>query len=123
PIVPEFENAVGADGEVYLIFPNTMLFMQRSFMSLRTLLPRGTSETYEVNLFYISDDAAHGPYEAEREKLSTGAHLINNQDIPILTRLQTTRGSMAADDANFVPSWDHIPQLFQIRVAEGLIGA
>jgi hypothetical protein len=98
------------------------MYVHLSFISLRTLLPRGPGSTHEVNLFYVDQAVMADSFAEQRQRMIAGAHLVNDQDLPILSRLQATRASLVADRARFVPDWDYIPQHFQIRVAEELLG-
>jgi choline monooxygenase len=120
PVIPELEKALGADDETYCLFPNTLLFVQRSFYSVRVVLPRGADSTYTLNAVYVSEEAKGEQFEADRKRIHDAVALINDQDVDILRRLQATRMSPAADRARFVPDWDFMSHEFQVRLAEEL---
>jgi choline monooxygenase len=120
PVIPELERVLGADDETYWLFPNTLLFVQRSFVSLRTIVPRGVDSTYAVNAVYVTEEAMGEQYEPDRKRMKASVALVNDQDVDILKRLQATKTSPAADEGRFVPDWDFMSHQFQVRIAEAL---
>ena len=120
PIIPELAKALGADDETYLLFPNTLLFVQRSFVSMRTILPRSVDSTYALNAVYVTEEAMAEPFEADRTRMKASVDLVNDQDVGILVRLQATKTSLAADHGRFAPDWDFMSHQFQVRIAEEL---
>jgi choline monooxygenase len=123
PVIPALEKALGADDETYCLFPNTLLFVQRSFYSVRVVLPRTADSTYVMNAVYVAPEAKEGMFDADRERIHAAVALVNDQDVDILTRLQATRMSPAADRARFVPDWDFMSHEFQVRLAEELLSS
>jgi len=120
PVIPALEKALGVDDETYCLFPNTLLFVQRSFYSVRVILPCSVDSTYAMNAVYVPDQAKGEQYEADRKRIRASVALINDQDVDILKRLQATRTSPVADRARFVPDWDFMSHEFQVRLAEEL---
>jgi choline monooxygenase len=107
--------------ESFFVFPNTLLFAYPSFMALRTILPIGPTLTREVEHLYVSTDAMADGFEEQRTRMKEASRLINDQDLPILARLQATRASAAVDTGRFAPSWDGRARMFQVRIAEALV--
>jgi choline monooxygenase len=120
PVIPELDTVLGADDETYWLFPNTLLFVQRSFVSLRTILPRGVDSTYAMNAVYVTEEAMTEAFEPDRKGMKASVTLVNDQDVEILERLQATKTSPAADHGRFVPDWDFMSHQFQVRIAEEL---
>jgi choline monooxygenase len=118
PIIPPLDKALGADDETYWIFPNTLIFAQRSFVSIRTILPIDASSTRELNAIYVSAETTPERFSKERQQMKEAIDLVNVQDVGILARLQATRISIAADRARFAPEWDFMSHQFQTRIAE-----
>jgi phenylpropionate dioxygenase-like ring-hydroxylating dioxygenase large terminal subunit len=108
--------------ESFFVFPNTLLFAHPSFLALRTILPLGATRTREVEHVYVSGDAMADGFEEQRRQIKESSRLINDQDLPILARLQATRASAAVDAGRFAPDWDRRAWMFQMRVAEALAG-
>jgi choline monooxygenase len=107
--------------ESFFVFPNTLLFAYPSFMALRTILPIGPTLTREVEHLYVSTEAMADGFEEQRTKMKDASRLINDQDLPILARLQATRASAAVDTVRFAPDWDGRARMFQVRIAEALV--
>jgi choline monooxygenase len=118
PTIPALEKALGVDDETYWIYPNTLIFAQRSFLSIRTILPVDVATTREWNAIYVSQEVSTERFSAERQKVKEAIDLVNVQDVGILERLQATRSSMAADRGRFAPEWDFMSHQFQTRIAE-----
>jgi choline monooxygenase len=100
------------------MFPNTLIFAQRSFLSIRTILPVDVSTTREWNAIYVSPEVSAERFGPERQKMKEAIDLVNVQDVGILERLQATRPSMAADRGRFAPEWDFMSHQFQTRIAD-----
>jgi len=120
PSIPQLATALGNDDQTYCLFPNTLLFVQRSFLSVRAVVPRDASLTYVSNSVYVSEEAAHEKFSAERKLLKDTLHLVNEQDMVVLARLQATRQSPAVDRGKFAPQWDFLSHEFQLRIASTL---
>jgi phenylpropionate dioxygenase-like ring-hydroxylating dioxygenase large terminal subunit len=118
PIIAPLEKALGADDETYWMYPNTLIFAQRSFLSMRTILPIDPSTTRELNAIYVSPEVTPEKFSAERQRMKEAIQLVNVQDVGILERLQATRSSIAADRGRFAPEWDFMSHQFQTRIAE-----
>lgn len=122
PSIPQLETALGNDDQTFCLFPNTLLFVQRSFLSVRAVVPLDAALTYVSNSVYVSEAAAHETFSPERELLKETLHLVNEQDMVVLGRLQATRRSPAVDRGRFAPQWDFLSYEFQLRVASALKG-
>ncbi len=120
PVIPELARSLGADDETYCLFPNTLVFAQRSFFSVRTILPRAVDSAFEMNAVYVSEETTVEEFGADRQRIKEAIRLVNQQDVEILSRLQATRGSIAVDRGRFAPEWDFMSHQFQMRIAEAL---
>jgi choline monooxygenase len=118
PVIPALESVLGADDETYSLFPNTLLFVQRSFVSVRCVVPRSVDSSYTMNAVYLSSNAMTDDFNADRQRLQAAVALVNDQDVGILVRLQATKASLAADRGRFVPDWDFMSHQFQVRLAQ-----
>ena len=123
PVVPQLKAVLGEDDETYSLFPNTLLFIHPSFFTARTLIPRDAGTTYVQNAVYVHESAGEERFAGERERLTKSVHLVNQQDMDILAKLQATRASPVADRCRLAPEWDVMSHLFQIRAAEALVEA
>ena len=120
PSIPQLEAALGSDDQTYCLFPNTLLFVQRSFLSVRAVVPLNPALTYVSNSVYVSELAFDEKFNPERKLLKETLHLVHEQDKGVLARLQLTRQSPAVDRGRFSPQWDFLSHEFQLRIASAL---
>jgi choline monooxygenase len=126
PVIPALADALGQNTEGFYIFPNTLLIAQPSFVSLRIVLPKSATLTYQREVTYLTAEAKVDRFAAQREQFAKFNKLVNDQDLPIVRRLQSTRASpqnVAVDRGRFVPDWDVRSNMFQIRIVEALLDA
>jgi choline monooxygenase len=122
PPIEGLADVLEDHAESFFLFPNTLLFAHPGFVAFRTIHPRGPEATYEIELVYVTPGALGPEYAEQRAAMASASRLINDQDLPILARLQATRASAALDRGRFLASWDTRAHLFQLRVAEVLAG-
>jgi hypothetical protein len=119
-------ESCGQNSEGFHIFPNTLLIGQPSFLSIRIVLPISADTSYQREVTYLAAEANSARFAAQREQLAKFNKLVNDQDLPIVRRLQATRASLdnvSTDRGRFVPDWDVRSNMFQIRVVEALLDA
>lgn len=118
PDISGLSEALGPNSKAAIIFPNTLLYMYPSWIGLRTVIPLTADSCYQAHLTYISKDGEAEEFAETRRLFKEGSLVINDQDLPIISRVQATRASAVADRSRFVPDWDVRSHRFQVRVAE-----
>ena len=85
--------------------------------------PVSATRTVEHLAVFVDASAAAPEFAESREQLCDTLFHVNDQDLPILAKLQTGRRSPAADSASLVSHWDQVTALFQELVRQRLSGA
>jgi choline monooxygenase len=106
--------------DIFCVFPNTLLFIEPDFFQVIAFEPIAADRTAEHMAVFTAGAAADPVYAAARENLARVLFEVNEQDLPVLARLQRGRRSPAADRNHLVPAWDQIGARFQDLVAEAL---
>jgi len=120
PPIAALAEALGENSESFLVFPNTLVFVHPTFTVSRVVLPRGPKSTHVYEPVYVAADTMAPDYDSARRQIIESATLVADQDLPILARLQDTRGSAALDRGRFAPDWDRRSYMFQRLIAESL---
>jgi choline monooxygenase len=126
PPLPAITDACGGNMEGFHLFPNTLLIAYPSFLQLRIVLPIDAGLTHQCELTYVAAEAKADRFADQLEQFAKANRLINDQDVPIVHRLQSTRAfpqSVSTDRGRFVPDWDARSSMFQIRIVESLLDA
>jgi choline monooxygenase len=126
PHIPVITDACGGNMEGFHIFPNTLLIAYPSFLQLRIVLPIDAGLTHQREVVYVAAEAKANRFADQLEQFAKANKLINDQDVPIVHRLQSTRAfpqSVSTDRGRFVPEWDARSNMFQIRIVETLLDA
>lgn len=121
------ENPLPAFGEVsadwdtrqdiFCVFPNALLFLQSNWFQVIGYEPVSAGRTIEHMAVFIDASAAGDRYDQTRRELCKVLFQVNDQDLPILARLQRGRHSAAADRNHLLPQWDMIGACFQTLAA------
>ncbi|MCX4097022.1 aromatic ring-hydroxylating oxygenase subunit alpha [Nocardia sp. alder85J] len=104
--------------DIFCVFPNALLFLEADWFQVIGFDPLAPDRTVEHMAVFVDRTAAAAEYTATRTQLARALFAVNEQDLPILRRLQAGRHSPAADATNLVAAWDQITALFQQRVAD-----
>ncbi|MEU5877040.1 aromatic ring-hydroxylating dioxygenase subunit alpha [Spirillospora sp. NPDC047279] len=109
--------------ELYALFPNALVFLEADWFQVIAFEPAGPEATVEHMAVFVDATAAGDGFAAARASLCEVLFEVNDQDVPILERMQRGRRSPAADHNHLDPHWDQISARFQVRVAEILEAA
>ncbi|MCX4094653.1 aromatic ring-hydroxylating oxygenase subunit alpha [Nocardia sp. alder85J] len=112
------QRARGQD--LFCVFPNTLLILEGDWLQVIGFQPVSPTRTVEHMAVFV-DRAAAGPEFADaRNQLCDSLFHINEQDLPILAKLQAGRRSPGSDATALAPQWDQVTALFQHLVAQRL---
>ncbi|MEZ5152990.1 aromatic ring-hydroxylating oxygenase subunit alpha [Rhodococcus zopfii] len=103
--------------DIFCVFPNALVFLEADWFQVIGYEPVAPDRTVEHMAIFVDESAMGETHSAAREKLTEVLFGVNEQDMPILYRLQEGRKSPASDATNLVPHWDQITALFQRMVA------
>ncbi|WP_019930527.1 aromatic ring-hydroxylating dioxygenase subunit alpha [Nocardia sp. BMG111209] len=104
--------------DIFCVFPNALLFLEADWFQVIGFDPLAPGRTLEHMAVFVDRTAAGAEFAGTRTQLAEALFAVNEQDLPILRRLQAGRHSPAADATNLVAAWDQITALFQQRVAD-----
>ena len=108
PQQPGLPERLRAAQDLVCAFPNTLLLLTPGWYQAITVHPDGPAASRERFAVYYMGDAAMTPgRERQRREFTAALERVNEQDLPILARLQQGRQSPAADRLLFSPYWDH----------------
>nr|WP_314142001.1 aromatic ring-hydroxylating dioxygenase subunit alpha [uncultured Rhodococcus sp.] len=107
-----------AGQDIFCVFPNALLFLEADWFQVIGFEPISPTRTIEHMAVFVDHSASGEDYGAARKKLGEVLFGVNEQDLPILYKLQAGRRSPGSDATNLMPGWDQITAMFQIRVAE-----
>ena len=123
--LPTFGDVPIADREwqeLYWIAPNLLLMAQSDHVWMIGLQPLAPGRTVEHLAVFVDHEAGADRFASERAQIAEVLFAINEEDIPVLQRLQAGRLSPAADCSTFAPHWDGIVSRFHRRIGEFLAG-
>ncbi|TKV58808.1 aromatic ring-hydroxylating dioxygenase subunit alpha [Nakamurella flava] len=104
--------------DIFCVFPNALLFLEADWFQVIGFDPIAPDRTVEHMAVFVDRAAAGEDYGPARKRLCEVLYEVNEQDLPILHKLQTGRRSPAADRTYLVPQWDQVTAYFQERVAD-----
>jgi phenylpropionate dioxygenase-like ring-hydroxylating dioxygenase large terminal subunit len=103
--------------DIFCVFPNALVFLEPDFFQVIAYQPVAPDRTVEhMAVFFAA--AGADEYAEARASACRVLFEVNDQDIPILARLQRGRRSPRGDRNHLVPHWDQITARFQTLVAE-----
>jgi choline monooxygenase len=106
-----------AGQDIFCVFPNALLFLEADWFQVIGFEPTSPTRTVEHMAIFVDSSAAGEDFGAARKKLSQVLFDVNEQDLPILYKLQEGRRSPGSDAVNLLSYWDQITALFQTHVA------
>jgi choline monooxygenase len=118
PLLGEVPEHLHARQDIFCVFPNALVFLEADWFQVISFSPEAADRTVEHMAVFVDSSAAGPEYAAERAALCSVLFEVNDQDMPILARLQAARRSPAADANHLVPSWDQVGAVFQQLVAD-----
>lgn len=111
-----------AGQDIFCVFPNALLFLEADWFQVIGFEAKSPTRTVEHMAIFVDSSAASEDYAAARKKLGQVLFEVNEQDLPILYKLQEGRRSPGSDATNLVSYWDQITALFQTHVAQRMSG-
>jgi choline monooxygenase len=102
--------------DIFCVFPNALVFLEADWLQVIGFEPIAPDMTIEHMAVFVDRDAAGDDFAVARASLAEVLFGVNEQDVPVLERLQAGRRSSAAGRGNLVAHWDQIGARFQSLV-------
>lgn len=122
PLLGDIGETFGGRQDLYCVFPNVLVFLEAGWFQVIGVEPVAPDRTIEHMAVYVDRDAGGAAFEGSRKLLCDSLFEINDQDLPILRKLQEGRHSPATDRNFLLPQWDQVTAHFQQRVLDALTG-
>ena len=106
--------------DIFCVFPNALVFLEADWFQVIAFEAVAADRTVEHMAVFVDRDAMTDDYAEARTSLADVLFGVNDQDVPILVRLQAGRASAASWRNHLVPAWDQIGARFQVLVAEAM---
>ena len=106
--------------DLFCVFPNALLFMEADWFQVIGFEPVAADRTIEHMAVFVDRDAMGNQFTAARAALAAALFGVNDQDVPVLERLQAGRQSSVSGRTNLVARWDRIGARFQMLVVNAL---
>ncbi|MEE4024073.1 aromatic ring-hydroxylating dioxygenase subunit alpha [Gordonia sp. PKS22-38] len=103
--------------DIFCVFPNALLFLEADWFQVIGYDAVAPDRTVEHMAIFVDETATAEKYSPARKSLTDILFEVNEQDMPILHRLQKGRRSPGSDRTNLVTHWDQITAAFQQLVA------
>ena len=103
--------------DLVCVFPNTLLLLTPGWFQAIIVQPDGVARSSErFAVYYMGDEAMGETRLGQRRDFTRALERVNEQDLPILERLQQGRSSPAAGELRLSPFWDGCGRTFHTRV-------
>jgi choline monooxygenase len=106
--------------DLFCVFPNALLFMEADWFQVIGFEPVAPDRTIEHMAVFVDRDAIGDEFADARTSLAAALFGVNDQDVPVLARLQAGRHSAVSDRGNLVAHWDQIGARFQMLVRNAI---
>jgi choline monooxygenase len=106
--------------DIFCVFPNALVFIESDWFQVIAFQPVAPDRTVEHMAVFVDRDAAGDGFAEARSSLCDVLFGVNDQDVPVLRRLQHGRHSAATDRNHLVPHWDQIGARFQALVRDAM---
>jgi len=106
--------------DIFCVFPNALLFIEADWFQVIAFEPVAADRTVEHMAVFVDRDAMGDEMIPARRALADVLFGVNDQDVPVLRRLQAGRHSTIADRNHLVAHWDQITARFQLLVAAAM---
>ena len=106
--------------DIFCVFPNALVFIEADWFQVIAFEPVAADRTAEHMAVFVDRDAMGDEMIPARRALADVLFGVNDQDVPVLRRLQAGRRSTVADRNHLVPHWDQITARFQLLVAAAM---
>jgi choline monooxygenase len=104
--------------DIFCVFPNALLFLEADWFQVIGFEPIAPDRTVEHMAVFVDHDATGHEFAAARDSLVAALFGVNDQDVPVLERLQAGRRSSVSGRGNLVAHWDQIGARFQSLVLQ-----
>lgn len=104
--------------DLFCVFPNALLFLEADWLQAIGVSPAAADRTVEHMAVFVDRGAAGEGLAVSRKELCDVLYQVNDQDLPVLARLQAGRRSPGSDATWLVPAWDQVTAHFLARVVE-----
>jgi choline monooxygenase len=111
---------VQARQDIFCLFPNTLVFIEADWFQVIGFEPVAPDHTIEHMALFVDRDAMGDEFANARSSLADVIFGVNEQDVPVLARLQRGRQSAASGRGNLVAHWDQIGARFQSLVRDAI---
>jgi choline monooxygenase len=120
PHLGPIDSALAGRQDLFCIFPNALVFLEAGWLQVIGVFPVAPDSTIEHMALFVDRDASAEEFDGSRKLLCDSLYEINEQDLPILRKLQQGRYSPAADRNHLVPHWDQVTAHFQQQVHDSV---
>jgi len=103
--------------DIFCVFPNALLFLEADWFQVIGFEAVSADRTVEHMAIFVDQDGTSEDHSVNRKRLAEVLFGVNEQDLPILEKLQAGRHSPASDLTSLVPHWDQVTAMFQQLVA------
>lgn len=103
--------------DILCLFPNALLFLEADWFQVIGFDTLGPERTVEHMAIFVDREAVDENHSADLKRLTEVLFGVNEQDLPILHRMQAGRYSPGADRTSLVTHWDQVTAMFQQIVA------
>ena len=103
--------------DIFCVFPNALLFLEADWFQVIGFEPIAPDRTVEHMAVFVDRAAGNEDYSPAIKRLCEVLYEVNEQDLPILHKLQAGRHSPGSDRTSLVSYWDQITAHFQALVA------
>jgi choline monooxygenase len=122
PFLGEVPREKTESQDIFCVFPNALLFLEADWFQVIGFEALSADRTVEHMAIFVDRDGASEDNSVNRKRLAEVLFKVNEQDLPILEKLQTGRHSPASDRTSLVPHWDQVTAMFQQLVADRVAG-
>jgi choline monooxygenase len=117
PFLGDVPAARTESQDIFCVFPNALLFLEADWFQVIGFDASGPQRTIEHMAVFVDKTATGERFSTARKRLTNILFEVNEQDMPILHKLQSGRRSPASDRTNLVTHWDQITAMFQNLVS------
>ncbi|MET3806875.1 phenylpropionate dioxygenase-like ring-hydroxylating dioxygenase large terminal subunit [Nakamurella sp. UYEF19] len=104
--------------DIFCVFPNALLFLESDWFQVIGFEPLAPDHTLEHMAIFVDSSADSEDFSTAIKSLCEVLYEVNEQDLPILRKLQAGRHSPGADRTTLLSWWDQITAHFQSLVRD-----
>ena len=99
----------------FCLFPNTLIAITANWLQVLSVQPNAAGQSSEFLGLYTMAEIPDGG-RAGADQFSESMNRINQQDVELLTSLQTGKESPVSEESELAPYWDECVRLFHNRI-------